>query len=115
MIFGIFYEKFLPSCQALVGASFSLAFLLGPSVGAYFSVGARARPDEFDPCPARLAMVLTGLELALLLFLMPETLAAKKKTEVRGNWRKVIGPEGGGGSLKTDRGKLFREVIQVKK
>lgn len=77
-----------------MGASFSLAFLLGPSVGAYFSVGARASA-EFDPTPARLAMALTGIELALLLFLLPETLPARNKEVggvmgVRSDQKRVI-------------------------
>uniref|UniRef100_A0A183BJI6 MFS domain-containing protein n=1 Tax=Globodera pallida TaxID=36090 RepID=A0A183BJI6_GLOPA len=64
--------------MAFVGGSFSLAFLIGPSIGAFFSIGARASA-EFDPSPARLAMALTLAELALLLFLLPETLPRAKK------------------------------------
>uniref|UniRef100_A0A183BNN5 MFS domain-containing protein n=1 Tax=Globodera pallida TaxID=36090 RepID=A0A183BNN5_GLOPA len=64
--------------MAFVGGSFSLAFLIGPSIGAFFSIGARASA-EFDPSPARLAMALTVAELALLLFLLPETLPRAKK------------------------------------
>ncbi|KAI3414058.1 hypothetical protein GPALN_011524 [Globodera pallida] len=66
--------------MAFVGGSFSLAFLIGPSIGAFFSIGARASA-EFDPSPARLAMALTVAELALLLFLLPETLPRAKKNE----------------------------------
>ncbi|KAL3125428.1 hypothetical protein niasHT_009877 [Heterodera trifolii] len=66
--------------MALIGGAFSLAFLIGPSIGAFFSIGARAS-GEFDPSPALLAIALTLAELALLVFFLPETLAKAKNDD----------------------------------
>jgi hypothetical protein len=62
----------------MVGVAFSLGFLLGPSIGAYFSIGARLY-NKFDPWPARLAIALSLLEMALIAVWMPETLATMKE------------------------------------
>uniref|UniRef100_A0A7E4ZY20 MFS domain-containing protein n=1 Tax=Panagrellus redivivus TaxID=6233 RepID=A0A7E4ZY20_PANRE len=59
--------------MAFVGVAFSVAFILGPMIGAYFSVNsARFGADALFNAP-RFAMALTILELILIWGLLPET------------------------------------------
>ena len=59
--------------QALIGVSYSIGFLIGPMIGAFFSTFA-SRDDGFSSAPAIFCILLTIIELAAILLLLPETL-----------------------------------------
>ncbi|KAI6235843.1 MFS domain-containing protein [Aphelenchoides besseyi] len=93
--------------MALVGVAFSLAFMIGPMVGAYFASNAR-NVDDVNVLPARFAMFLALTELALVLGLLNETLDVKKRLPTLGSTKlidyvsfrslfkfKILSPEAG--------------------
>jgi len=66
------------SGMALVGVAFSVAFIVGPVVGAYFAATARLNNSSgWNPAPAKFAISMTLLELALTILLLPETHSSK--------------------------------------
>uniref|UniRef100_A0A914VHT4 Major facilitator superfamily (MFS) profile domain-containing protein n=1 Tax=Plectus sambesii TaxID=2011161 RepID=A0A914VHT4_9BILA len=63
---------------ALIGVAFSVAFLVGPMIGAWFAK--RARTNElFLSTPALFAIVLTIIELVCIVLFLPETLPKEKR------------------------------------
>ncbi|PAV83840.1 hypothetical protein WR25_19581 [Diploscapter pachys] len=62
-----------PKGMALIGVSYSIGFLIGPMIGAFFSTFA-SRDDGFSSAPAIFCILLTIIELAAILLLLPETL-----------------------------------------
>ena len=65
--------------QAVIGVAFSVGFLLGPLIGAYFSVQARGRGAEagggtFYVAPALFALTLSLINIAFIALCMRETL-----------------------------------------
>ncbi|CAP34389.1 Protein CBG15936 [Caenorhabditis briggsae] len=66
-----------PKGMALIGISYSLGFLIGPMIGAYFSTIASSTDSPFA-APAIFSIVLTVIEFAFLFFL-PETLDLKEQ------------------------------------
>ncbi|EFO97394.1 hypothetical protein CRE_16810 [Caenorhabditis remanei] len=65
-----------PKGMAFIGISYSLGFLVGPMIGAYFST--IASPDAPFASPAIFSIILTVLEFGFLFFL-PETLDLKEQ------------------------------------
>ncbi|EGT59517.1 hypothetical protein CAEBREN_24231 [Caenorhabditis brenneri] len=65
-----------PMGMALIGISYSLGFLIGPMIGAYFSTIASA--DAPFASPAAFSIALTLIEFVFLFFL-PETLDLKEQ------------------------------------
>lgn len=71
--------------QAVIGIAFSCGFLLGPVIGAAFSVwGKTVAESGGDPFtvfqyPALFALTLALLDIALLVFAFPETLPVEKR------------------------------------
>ncbi|KAF1746954.1 hypothetical protein GCK72_023412 [Caenorhabditis remanei] len=65
-----------PKGMAFIGISYSVGFLVGPMIGAYFST--IASPDAPFASPAIFSIVLTVLEFGFLFFL-PETLDLKEQ------------------------------------
>ncbi|KAI1708877.1 major facilitator superfamily domain-containing protein [Ditylenchus destructor] len=70
--------------MAYVGLCFSLAFIIGPAIGAYFASAAKELNlnndgiARLDSSPAKFAMVITVLEMFLIAFL-PETAPKSRK------------------------------------
>ncbi|KAH7710855.1 Major facilitator superfamily domain-containing protein 10 [Aphelenchoides avenae] len=62
--------------MAYVGVAFSIGFLIGPMIGAYFSANAKLSNElfPFNAAPAKFAIYLTMAELLTALALLPETL-----------------------------------------
>lgn len=69
--------------QALIGVAFSVGFILGPMLGAYFSSTSRSiryvNSTYFRIAPAQIAIYITIIELFLVIFLMSETLESSKR------------------------------------
>ena len=76
--------------QAVIGIAFSCGFLLGPVIGAVFSVWgksvAEAGGDPFTvfQYPALFSLTLALLDIALLVFAFPETLPTEKRARAMG-------------------------------
>lgn len=76
--------------QAVIGIAFSFGFLLGPVIGAVFSVwGKSVEESGGDPFtvfqyPALFALTLALLDIVLLLFAFPETLPVDKRAQSLG-------------------------------
>lgn len=69
--------------MALIGSSFSLAFILGPSIGAYLSTLAKGNhlSDNLIRNPSLIATLLTLLNQALICFFLEESNTISKKTK----------------------------------
>ncbi|XP_070540246.1 major facilitator superfamily domain-containing protein 10-like [Ptychodera flava] len=65
--------------MALIGVAFSLGFLFGPSIGAYFAKIATFRQGEFYTMPALFALSLALLDVVFLYVFLEETLPAGKR------------------------------------
>lgn len=57
----------------MIGIAFSLGFTIGPLMGAYFAVSARAG-DVFYQTPALLALAFSVADLLFIWLMLPETL-----------------------------------------
>ncbi|KAI6241716.1 MFS domain-containing protein [Aphelenchoides fujianensis] len=79
--------------MAMVGVAFSLAFMIGPMVGAYFASIAR-NAEDVNLLPARFAMLLAITELILVVGILPETLAPEKRLSGLGSaaWADYVSP-----------------------
>lgn len=80
--------------MAIVGSSFSLAFIMGPLLGAYLSTLAKGQENlhvQLLTYPATIALALSILCFFLVLYLIEETNPTKrnKKTEVRNQSKKL--------------------------
>ena len=77
--------------QAVIGIAFSIGFLLGPMIGAAFSVWGKSTAetagDSFTifQYPALFALSLSLLDIALLVFAFPETLPEEKRARSLGH------------------------------
>lgn len=58
----------------MVGIAFSIGFIIGPMIGAMFSVWARQRTDEWFVIPALFALFLTLLNIIYFTTTFNETL-----------------------------------------
>lgn len=70
--------------MALIGIAFSIGFLIGPMIGAYFSAQSKGQEGMFFVTPALFALLLATLDVLFLIFFMKETLPLErraKKTE----------------------------------
>ncbi|VDN54623.1 unnamed protein product [Dracunculus medinensis] len=87
IIADIYPENTVGKGMALIGVAFSVGFILGPMLGAYFS--------STSP-PAQIAIYITIIELFLVIFLMSETLESSKrrseKVDLRRNCLLYINP-----------------------
>jgi len=71
-------EKNRGKGMALIGVSFSMGFIFGPLIGAYFATQARAT-SYFYVTPAYFSIILTLIELVWILLFLPETLQVEKR------------------------------------
>ena len=77
--------------QALVGVSFSLGFIFGPTIGALFSIlGHSSFADSFDAFqfPALFAFVMAVVDIVIIAALFKETLPPEQR--VRANMCTLI-------------------------
>ena len=67
--------------QAMIGVAFSVGFLVGPLIGAFFSHQARSMNDTgaFFVTPALFSLVLSILNVLFLVAFMRETLPPEKR------------------------------------
>lgn len=65
--------------QAMIGVAFSMGFIFGPLIGAYFATQARRGTSFFYVTPAYFSIILTLVELIWILLFLPETLAVEKR------------------------------------
>ena len=63
--------------MAFVGIAFSVAFILGPMIGAYFSANSSRFSTDTIINPPKFAMILTVFEIFLIILFLPETLSTK--------------------------------------
>lgn len=74
--------------QAVIAIAFSIGFLLGPTIGAAFSLWGKSMGVEGSfltfQYPALFALTLALLDVALLAFLFPETLPVEKRARSLG-------------------------------
>ncbi|CAD5215768.1 unnamed protein product [Bursaphelenchus okinawaensis] len=76
--------------MACVGMCFSLAFMAGPMIGAYFSNSFVGGNINFYP--AIFSVTLTIVELLLIWFCLPETNNVTTRKAVAGSWVDYINP-----------------------
>lgn len=70
--------------MAVVGSSFSLAFITGPLLGAYFASGPQTSThEELSKSPALIAIFISTISLLLVFFFLEETNPRKLKTSNR--------------------------------
>ncbi|XP_038560240.1 major facilitator superfamily domain-containing protein 10 [Micropterus salmoides] len=69
--------------MAMIGIAFSLGFTIGPLMGAYFAVSARAG-DVFYQTPALLALAFSVADLLFIWLMLPETLPKDVKASSSG-------------------------------
>lgn len=76
------------SLQAVIAIAFSVGFLLGPTIGAAFSLWGKSVGvgDSFTTFqyPALFALTLALLDVALLVCVFPETLPVEKRAHSLG-------------------------------
>lgn len=69
--------------QAMIGIAFSIGYLFGPSIGAYFAVISRGSwsDQDFFLFPALFSLVLATTNLFLISAILPETLPKNQRSE----------------------------------
>uniref|UniRef100_A0AC34Q5I7 Major facilitator superfamily (MFS) profile domain-containing protein n=1 Tax=Panagrolaimus sp. JU765 TaxID=591449 RepID=A0AC34Q5I7_9BILA len=67
--------------MSFVGIAFSIAFILGPMIGAYFSMNATRFASDTLINPPKFAMVLTVVEILAIIGLLSETLSKTEKSK----------------------------------
>ncbi|KAK6108049.1 Major Facilitator Superfamily protein [Brugia pahangi] len=65
--------------MAIIGAAFSIGFLVGPIIGVYFSHTANAGIELAIDAPAKFAILLSIIELIFVALILPETLEISKR------------------------------------
>merc|ERR1712226_1616854 len=70
--------------MALIGIAFSVGFLIGPLIGAFFSKQARKNEEMFFAAPAMFALMLALLDVMFLFVFMKETLPIDKRAKDAG-------------------------------
>ena len=65
--------------MALVGIAFSIGFIVGPIIGAFFSIWGKERADNWFVYPAYCALALSLLDLAFIATFFEETLPEKQR------------------------------------
>jgi ABC-type sulfate transport system permease subunit len=71
--------------KAYIGMSFSIAFLIGPMIGAYFSMETKTTGNSssnFNTKPAHLAIALSLLVLVIAVVFLSETRLDKKEVRI---------------------------------
>lgn len=66
----------------MIGVAFSVGFLLGPLIGAAFSLQAKGQEGEFFVTPALYALTLAILDVLFLVVFLKETLPREKRVSV---------------------------------
>ncbi|KAF8355978.1 hypothetical protein PRIPAC_97601 [Pristionchus pacificus] len=77
IIADVYEPKDHPKGMALIGASYSIGFLIGPMIGAYFSVIAPKNATLFT-LPAQFSIVVTFIHFLIIAFCLRETLDHKQ-------------------------------------
>uniref|UniRef100_A0A1A9W9E4 Major facilitator superfamily (MFS) profile domain-containing protein n=1 Tax=Glossina brevipalpis TaxID=37001 RepID=A0A1A9W9E4_9MUSC len=72
-------EKTRSRGMALVGIAFSLGFIIGPMIGAFFAIFANKNSGPWFVSPSLLAFTLAIGDLLVLLFCLKETLPQEKR------------------------------------
>lgn len=74
-------SHFPPLPQALVGVSFSLGFIFGPTIGALFSILGRSYTDSFDAFqfPALFAFLMAVADIVIIAALFKESLPPERR------------------------------------
>lgn len=67
--------------MALIGAAFSLGFILGPVSGVLFAQWAKAQSGAFFVAPALLALVLVSVDILYVAMFLRESLPREKRTK----------------------------------
>lgn len=65
--------------MALIGVAFSLGFLIGPMIGAAFSMWSKDKDDNWYIYPAMTALILSVIDVLYLLIFFTETLVPEKR------------------------------------
>ena len=65
--------------QAAIGIAFSVGFIIGPLIGAFFSRQARIHDDMFFRAPAMFALLLALIDVMFLVSFLRETLPIEKR------------------------------------
>ena len=65
--------------MALVGIAFSIGFIVGPIIGAVFSIWGKERADNWFVYPAYCALALSLLDLVFIASFFEETLPEKQR------------------------------------
>ncbi len=68
--------------QAVIGVAFSVGFIIGPLIGAFFSRQAHGQEGTFFVAPAIFALCLVLVDIVFLLVCLPETLPAEKRVSI---------------------------------
>lgn len=77
--------------MAMIGVAFSVGFLLGPLIGAAFSLQAKGQEGEFFVTPALYALTLAVLDVLFLVVFLKETLPREKRALSLGSgFRKAV-------------------------
>ncbi|KAJ8026265.1 Major facilitator superfamily domain-containing protein 10 [Holothuria leucospilota] len=71
--------------MALIGMAFSIGFIVGPVIGAYFARGSSFHPDSYINHPAILALTLGLLDILIVFFLLKESLPVEKRVQSFGS------------------------------
>lgn len=71
--------------MALIGMAFSVGFIIGPMIGAYFARGSSFDADSLVNRPAILALSLALLDILLVVLFLKESLPADKRVSSFGN------------------------------
>lgn len=71
--------------MAMIGVAFSIGFLLGPLIGAAFSLQAKGQEGQFFVAPALYALTLAVLDVLFLTVFLKETLPREKRAKSIGS------------------------------
>ncbi|XP_037944574.1 major facilitator superfamily domain-containing protein 10 [Teleopsis dalmanni] len=67
--------------MALVGVAFSLGFIIGPMIGAFFAIFAKQSSGPWFVLPSLLAFALALADLLVLIFMLKETLPKQNRVK----------------------------------
>uniref|UniRef100_A0A1I7XN27 MFS domain-containing protein n=1 Tax=Heterorhabditis bacteriophora TaxID=37862 RepID=A0A1I7XN27_HETBA len=77
IISDIYSPQNYPKGMTLIGIAYSIGFLIGPMIGAYFSTV--APHNALHSIPAIFCIILTIIQFAIILFILPETLKCDER------------------------------------
>ncbi|EFO27117.1 hypothetical protein LOAG_01366 [Loa loa] len=75
----VYSQKKIGQGMAIIGAAFSVGFLVGPIVGVYFSHISGTDTELAIDAPAKFAILLSIIELIFVALVLPETLDISKR------------------------------------